>query len=65
MNCTIFWHADVTADDVARWQLYADRHTYTNRKGKSIRLTAWSAFLHINLYRAFTGVSLLATPPDD
>lgn len=64
MDCTIFWHTTVTVADVTRWQLYADRHHYTNRKGQTIRLTAWSAFLHINLYRAFSGVSLLAAPPE-
>jgi len=65
IKCVVFWHSTITNAHAAKWQVYAARHHYTNRKGKYICLTSWSAFLHINLYRSYSGVSLLVTPPDD
>jgi len=62
-RCVHFWHTSVGLAHSLEWQLYAERHPITNRRGKLVYLTAWSAFLKINLYRAYSGVSLLVTPP--
>ena len=64
-ECVNFWHKHVTAELREQWQLYADHHPTTNSKGEPITLTAYQMFLHINIYRAYNDVELLASPPDD
>lgn len=64
-QCINFWNNIVTDTQRAEWQNYADNHPTTNMKGETIILTAYQAFMHINLYRAYNDIDLIASPPDD
>lgn len=64
-QCVNFWYDQVTATQKTMWLNYAALHPTTNRKGETIVLTAYQMFMHINIYRAYNDVALIATPPSD
>lgn len=64
-QCVNFWNNSTTGPERRLWLNFAHRHPKKNKVGMKITLTAYSAFLSINLYRAFNDVALLSTPPPD
>lgn len=60
---TNYFKSHATVEFAARWQIYADSHTKTNKKGEVIRLTWWQQFIAYNINRVVAGEPIIEFPP--
>jgi hypothetical protein len=64
-SCSAFWKLISSPHVHNAWAAYSQRHPQHTKRGHPYHWTAYQAFLHVNLHRARTGVTLAQWPPDD
>lgn len=57
------WTNDLTEEERAGWNLYAQNVAWTNTIGESIQLSGFNMFLRTNMARRDAGLPLLKTAP--
>jgi len=63
-TCVNYWNKSTTGNTRSQWNEYANNHPRTNKVGEKFTMTAYNAFMRINLYRVFNEVSILPVPPE-